>query len=407
MVCVKSGYKTVTPIQFANCLKAEAAGEIDLRAVRVFFGCLASVAIRDAAARVAKRKGRKPCSSPRYLISELSAVTELSERAVRKGLRELTKASLIRFTATGIEITTAPLPETETLCFSLAGKRSPKRPIPVPRAVLRFLARSTRKSISKTLIAYVLRGLSLDRRGGTVRSAGTVKASWIARSFSISARSAKSARKELIEMGLISKDTGSYQRKLNRDGAYFRLNLEWTGKRSREGAQPPKFSPRLAKTHPEFAPPYKTKKTSYESKTQKSQSRALRLPGVCKANTEKPTLRDVKTEDLKRYSRLRVLFEEAVARKWVQNTEPDFLNWISAAVRAQTVQSRSPVRVFVAIVRGRRWELITQAQEDRARAAILRNRQHEEGKLSGQKSWTRPENAPSSLSVLLKKGGYF
>jgi hypothetical protein len=268
-------------------------------------------------------------------------------------------------------------PENEGLCSELSGKRSPQRPIPVPRAVLRFIARSGKGALSKTLLAHVVRGLTLKPRTGEICSAGTVKASWIANTFDLSLRSVKAARKELIRMGLVSKDTGSFQRKLNRDGAYFQLNLSWTDGRKPaqgEGGTPPKTAPRRAASHPKIAPPYKDRETSYESKNQKTENRALKLTGVCKANLGlEPTLRDVKGEDLKRYSRLKTLFKQAVAAKWIRGSEADFLNWVAAAVRAQTVEARSPVRVFLGIVRKGRWEFITQAQEDRARASIIRN----------------------------------
>lgn len=390
-MCIQSGYKTVTPIEIANCLAAHERKEISLRSVRVFFGCLAMLAIREAAMRSAKKKGKKPSSAPRYLVSELSGLTGLKESAVKRELRHLRSSSLITFGESAIETNKELLPGSEALCREISGRRSPKRPIPVPRAVLRFLAASHRSSVAKTLLAYIVRGLSLDSRTGQISCAGTVKASWISKTLGLSLRGVRSARKELIRTSFISKDTGSFQRKLNRDGAYFRIDLSWTEPRKGEGREPRKFSPPHPKTALLFAPPYKDRKTSYESKNQKTESCALKLPGVCKANPEKPTLRDVKPEDLKRYSRLRLLFEEAVARKWIQNSEASFLNWVSAAVRAQTVQTRSPVRVFISIVKQRRWDLITQAQEDRARASILRNRQREEG-----------ESARLTLEALMK-----
>lgn len=377
-MCVKSGYKTVTPIELANCLAALERKEISLRAVRVFFAGLAMVAVREAASRSAKRKGRRVSPTPRFLVSELVALTGLSKAVVKGELRRLKRFSIIQFTESAIETKRELLPGAANLCEAFSGKRSPKRPIPIPRAVLRFLARSSKASVVKAVLGYIVRGLSLSRNG-EVSSAGTAKASWIAASFGLSLRGVKAARKELIERGLISKDTGSFQWKLNRDGAYFRIDLAWTEAAKGEGAQPPGFSPRLAKSHPVFAPPYKDRKTSYESKNQKTQSRALKLPGVCKANLGNPTLRDVKPEDLRRYSRLRTLFEEAVSRQWVLNSEASFLNWVAAAVRAQTVKARCPVRVFLGIVKGGRYEVITQAQEERARAAINRNQRREEG----------------------------
>lgn len=374
-MCLKSGYKTLTPIELANCLQAHRAKKISSRGVRVFFGCLAMLAIREASFRVAKRKGQKPWSTPRFLQTELCALTGLSEGAVKRELKALAQASVLAFSETGISVNKELLPDAYGLCQMLSGKRSPKRPIPFPRSVLRFLARSTKHSLSTTIIAYVVRGLSLSQKSGEVSSAGTVKASWVSKAFGLSLRSAKGSRKELIHSGFISKDTGSFQRKLNRDGAYFRISLDWSEKLllpKSKGGTPPKFAPRRAATHPKIAPPYKDRKTSNESKNQKTQ-----LSGVCVANGfRKPSLSDVTLDDLKYFPRLKRLFFEAVQRGWVKDSESDFLNWVAAAVRAKEVGCASPVKVFLGITKGQKWHFITQAQEDRARGAIRLSREN-------------------------------
>ena len=78
----------------------------------------------------------------------------------------------------------------------------------------------------------------------------------------LSERAVRYARKKLIEMGWIESDTGSIQRKLNRDGAYFVINLDWTNvQRDKSG---PDFAPLPTEKCTDFAPPYKDKKTSYE-----------------------------------------------------------------------------------------------------------------------------------------------
>lgn len=374
-MCVEGGYKTVTPIQIANCIAAHNRDAIPYRAVRVYFACLALLAVREAAARDTARKGRQPQRESRYRLSELCALTGLKERAVKVTLRNLKDVSLVTWDERAISVNPEALPQTEILLRTLSGKRSPKRPIPVPRPVLRFVARSAKSALGKTALGYIVRGLSIDRKDAGIRSAGSVKASWIARTFGLSLRSVRSARKALIQAGFITIDTGSLQWKLNRDGAYFRVNLAW-----QEGERKmPKISPLGVKTRSTFSPPYKEKKTSYESKNQKAKSSALKLPGVCKANTGKePTLTDVKLDDLKIFSRLKALFNQAVKSGWLRGSEADFLNWVAAALRATTVEAGDPVKVFVAIVRQGRWELITQAQEDRARRAILRNREEAE-----------------------------
>ena len=366
-MCIQCGYKTVTPVQIANCFGALNQDAISYRAVRVYFACLSVVATREAAKRDAVKRGRKPREEVRYRISELCAATGLKTSAVKKELRSLKKVELLSWSEKVLIVRSDSLPGTEALLQSCSGRRSALRPIPVPRPVLRFIARSTKPALGKTVIAYILRGLSIDRKDASIRSAGTVKASWIADVFGLSLRSVKGARKELICSGFITKDTGSFQRKLNRDGSYFQVNLSWhEGKE--EGLR---ISPLTPKSRANFAHPYKYKKTSYEFKNQKTQSAALKPSGVFKSKAEGgPSLKDIQREDLKSFPRLRVLYAQAAHAGWLKSSESNFLNWVAAAVRANSVAARDPVRVFVSIVRRGQWHLITQTQEERARAAI-------------------------------------
>jgi predicted transcriptional regulator len=69
--------------------------------------------------------------------------------------------------------------------------------------------------------------LSIARRTGEICAKGTVKASWIAGNFGLSRRAVKYAQAELRQLGWITKDSRSHQLKLNRDGAYFVINLNW------------------------------------------------------------------------------------------------------------------------------------------------------------------------------------
>src|SRR5262249_12779770 len=147
--------------------------------------------------------------------------------------------------------------------------RSWRRPVPMPRSLLRFLASCSRPTLAKVLLAHCLRGLTLDRRSGEVRGRGTVKASWIGETFSISLRAAKSARASLILLGLIGKDTGSVQKKLNRDGAYFELNLVW----SRTNP-----APRASAECQGSAPPKRRLQTPSDLKDQKTRSGVLTGP---------------------------------------------------------------------------------------------------------------------------------
>jgi hypothetical protein len=78
-----------------------------------------------------------------------------------------------------------------------------------------------------------------------------------------------------------------------------------------------------------------------------------------------PTLRDVHPVDLGDVGRLLALWTQAQQRGWVHSSAADRLNVVAAAVHARRV-GQAPCRLFVALLRDRRWEVITQEDEDTA-----------------------------------------
>ncbi len=417
------GYKTITPIQIANLLAALAEDTITLRSFRVFLGSLELKAIREAANRVKKAKG-KGKGQERYEKSELTRlVPDLSERAITSELRRLTRAKLLSFRAGVLELSHELLPEAEAVLEALNGSRSSTRPIPIPRRGLRFLCRCRKPSLIKTLLAYFVRGLSFNRKSGELRTAGTVKASWISRAFDLSERAVRGARAELISLGFISKDETSHQRKLNRDGSYFRLTLSWdrgepqTNRDSHSTdlpltltAQKPdrqcggegrvihdetpqslvvgnsggfaapsravegikkglEFAPPQAKNGGEFAPLKEILRTLSDLKNQKL---VPSEPTGVWGKEGRPNLRNIRPEDIRKPSRLRELYEQATKAGWLERSEANFLNFAAAAVRANRASGDS-VRIFVGIVKRKLWGHISQAEEGRARQLLISN----------------------------------
>jgi hypothetical protein len=268
--------------------------------------------------------------------------------------------------------------------------------------MLRFLAQNHKEALAKTVIAYLVRGISISRTGN-ISHKGTVKISWIAQTFDLSERAASYARAELVRLGWIGRDTGSFQRKLNRDGAYFVINLDWrfTQKSAPETSvatlpvdnpaqslvnsdkQVLDFAPLPPEICTDFAPPYKDKKTSKEDKNQKTQNSEPLRSGfylnqvgevvVASPQLPDPVLSNIRQEDFYHLSRLEALYAQAIAWGWINSSEAAALNFISAAVRAREV-GNDPARVFVTLVRRKLWHHITQAQEDKARTALNRIR---------------------------------
>lgn len=78
-----------------------------------------------------------------------------------------------------------------------------------------------------------------------------------------------------------------------------------------------------------------------------------------------PTLRDVRPADLGDVGSLLALWAQAQQRGWVTGSAADRLHVVAAAVHARRI-GQAPCRLFVALLRDRRWEVITQDEEDTA-----------------------------------------
>jgi hypothetical protein len=135
-----------------------------------------------------------------------------------------------------------------------------------------------------------------------------------------------------------------------------------------------RIAPRPVDIGRQFAPPKERPETPYGSKDQ--QTRQTDHAGASSRRTlGKPTILDVRVEDLQSFTRTEELYWQAVAKGLVGHSEANALDWVAAAVRAKSVVGDS-VRVFMGIVRGQLWRNISQEQEERARRALARYREN-------------------------------
>jgi len=379
-----SGYKTITPIQLLNGIGAYIEGEISFMALRVYFACFELVAIREAARRSNRSGSGEGNGKVCFKRTELIGLTGgLTLRSIGQCLAELKTAGLLLFSQDLIVCTETPTKSAQDILAKALEGRKATRPIPVPRRFIRFLASLNKPSLFLTIAAYIIRGLSFQAKTGTINSRGTVKVSWISEVFGLSPRAVKAARAEMITLGLIGKDEGSTQRKLNRDGSYFELNLEWSANEQSRGGEASsvdnsatpctEFSPPQVKKCTEFSPPYKYKKTPYGSKHQKTGS------GVCKQTISKtntqsttPNINDIQPEDFQSFSRNEELYRQARAKGLISGSEADIINWLAATVRARG--THNPAKIFIGIIKGKLWHHITNAQEDQAIARLKKRR---------------------------------
>jgi hypothetical protein len=376
---IDGGYVLVSQKALSRLKAQISTRELTTNEARGILGLLEMRSIRKAAEalRGKNKKGRDLI--PNYSAKELSKLTNLPFRIASKVLK---------------------IAHLSDFFSSEKGKL-----IPIPRRIIRFLAKGEKRSTILVLLTYLERGMSLDK--GKIKNAGTVKASLISSQTGITLRSVRTARAELLDLGIITPDTTKYQRKLNRDGAYFTINLLWNDDKktarvinsalstgllvvpsfagpvdnSKQPVQ--KISLLLVQNSTKISPPYRDKLSSYEIRNQKTQSFASNTSGVFIKQERKsggkgkvllpPTIKNVLKADLENFGRCEELYFQATRKNLIEASEAGAINFLAAAVRAKSVSGDAP-RIFMGIIRKKLWKNITQADENRALLALKRFR---------------------------------
>lgn len=250
----------------------------------------------------------------------------------------------------------------DAMCTQIvnAGRR-----VPVPRRMIRYLARRGTRSLIATVIGHLLR--CMYYRGGQCASRGACKASWVSAVFGVDVRNVKGARAELARIGWLAINDAP-QWRLNRFGAVAVINLAWGEGRPAAPTSDPssELPPPPARTLTESPPPESDKKLLSEYKNQKP---AMRGPsGVWKGS--RPRLTNIQAADLRSISRLLALHEQAVRAGFARDGEAGKLEFLAAAVHSLSIGARNPEGLFATIVRKGLWAYVTQADEDRARCRL-------------------------------------
>ena len=354
-------------------------GQISVNHIKVTLACLELIERRKVAAILRRRKGQGAFISC-YAVKELNELTKLGPRITFRLLKELSDVNILTFHPTKIQFVKSDA--FSGFSQELLKRGGLRRLVPFPRRFIKELCLEKRKSIFLTKLAYAIRGLAVTREKD-LKSAGTVKASWISEYFGLSLRAVKLARKELILKGFITKDTGSFQYKLNRSGAYFQIDLcRYAGtsdlKPAEKNLTDNENAPHTTPSCQVFAPPYIKPVTSKEYKNQKPLEQPKTPSGVFskqRGGGSSPNIKNVTETDLHSFSRLEKLYFQACKAGLVRTSEASVINFISAACRARGLgKAGNPVKIFMGIVRRGLWKHITNSDEERALGALRRYR---------------------------------
>ncbi|MBP7937646.1 MAG: hypothetical protein KA354_23640 [Phycisphaerae bacterium] len=316
---------------------------------------------------IARRCGLQQGRFPQYTVRELTVmVGSTTEGAVRRSISRLHRIGLLVWSPSALEIghSLPSLPGGESGTFSavLEQVANHSRRVPVPRRVLRWLAKDGNRVVVATVLGHLLR--CLYYRNGTCRPTGTCKASWLGETFGVDVRNVKAARKALVADGLLKVERRS-QWFLNRHGFLVTVNLAWgPGTAQRRRLPPPWSKARLVSPPPEKKPELLRKMND--------QKPSPTVAGLCAAASalSAPNLRHVVQADLTDPGRLAVLHEQARDAGYVDGGEADRLKFFGAATHALVVAKRNAPGLFAEIVRRGLWRVLTLGDEDRARHTL-------------------------------------
>ncbi len=315
------------------------------------------------------------------------------------------------------------------------------RRLPMPRRTCRALAAGFPTAVMAMMIALMIRSLYWHRHrprnkqegipnvsefsgGGDYRVDGRTKCSWISEVFGVSRRSVTNARSRLIELGWIT-PIDSKQWELNKWGQRYRINVDWkpgdahtaavdgSGDSSvdqpvgeggivseaSEGENIGEIASPSRKYRTESASPCLNKSTpSEELKTSKPAPSRAGTAGISqkvfknsrKTGVSPPSIRHITRQDLRETGRLLELHEQAVQHGLSNASEAARMDFIALAERSRA-QANNPPAMFAWLLKHRRFDFITLADED---AACHRLREYR----NGPRQTTSRDNHPLSGS---------
>jgi hypothetical protein len=327
-------------------------------------------------------------------------------------LARLQTAGLLTWEATALTFLPHAADTDDALTTMLAQIPNHRRRVPVPRRLLRFLAKDCSRVLLATILGHLFR--CLYYRQGQCRTDGFCKASWIAEVFGVSERAVKSARHRLEALGFLQR-TETPQWVRNRYGQKMTINLQWDGTAPSvtETAKPiSKTAPPTARKSPQIAPPDSYQELLTEQKHQKpayggptgvlstlvAQARECLRNGSTFLEESEPVQRTIVTAipthhpptsaprttsllsphlhhvvlpDLRDMDRLLTLYSQAVQAHLIGSSEAERLAFVALAEHVLAFRPTNPGGLFLQLLRQRHFAFTTQEEEDIARRRLL------------------------------------
>ena len=414
---IEGGYRRITTHQLALAWWLYQSGQITRRQLRVYFASH-EMAERRTPAAIGPREGQDRARRPSFTLEEVAALvggkgSPEALAALKTDIKRLGKLGLMQLTPHSISFATSAdqinIPDLKGYWAMYGQFRNASRSVPVPRRMLRSLAGGFSRAVTAVIIATLIRSLFWHKESGQYRMDGRTKASWIVQTFGVSRRAVTDARATLIDLGWLE-PIATKQWEMNRWGSHDAINSTWAigrrgggaeRKRGREMA-PDAVTPKISDTSESASPPAQNHSESASplnrssSPSGNTNTRNPARPGHSGVSRNSqgsersvrpkrpPLLRDVGPEHLGNTADLLELYRQATHAGIIDTSEASELTFLAFAERARAHGTR-PGALFTWLLRGKRTQFITQADED---AAHVRLREHRNAQGAiGKEGW--------------------
>jgi hypothetical protein len=376
---VGGGFRFVSTTQIAAAWAALSDGQIRFRAFRVWWACHELVARREAHERSERRKGTRPEGKRNFTVEELHRlVGGVGGQHLRADLRGLEHAGLLKWSETAITFLEGPdeLRDCGAALAMSAQLGGRARRVPVPRQTIRFIAGGARRVVVAAMLGHLIRCVFYKGKGECTAE-GSCSASWVSRAFGVHRSNVVEARGHLEQIGwLRTVEADGWH--VQRYGGRAVVSLSWSRPAPHDASSNQSESrPPAAVSTTELRPPLiLNQELLTEYQNQKPASGGP-VGAFSKAEfSKKPSMAKVVPADLANTERSLALFEDAMERGYVGAGEGERLKFIAAVEHARTIGDRNPCGLLAWVVRGRRWDYITQSDEDAAHRRIKNSLGH-------------------------------
>ena len=241
--------------------------------------------------------------------------------------------------------------------------------INIPRRLLKLILQCGRRIVrAATLFGLLLTTMLTKRTTQYEGYKGCCKAEWIGKLFGVNAKRVNLERAKLIEEGWFTREPTT-PRARKKFGQWVRLTLT-PSQPTPEAVEnpttdPPKVQPQNpdsdTKVQPLLNPSLASEEAILNNQTLPPQEPE---PGAHQQkHLDEPTWTDIQLHDLRQDARSEALWQQAIQRGHLKNTQPDRINFFAAIAHALRVAKHNACGLLRTVVEQGHWHFLTQADE--------------------------------------------